>query len=320
MESRSTDAGCDQSFAEKIVENEMASSNTKKILLTGEDQTLEQLLATVVSPSTIQTVPTNQECLERVKMELYDLVITDFHTSAAEDVDLLKQIREIRPETKVIAMADESTPEDVIQLIKEHAFSFFSHAFDPEQLLGMVADALELPGWKDDIEILSARPEWIALRLHCRKLTTERLLQFMRELEMDLPVAERENIGTAFREMLLNAIEHGAKYDPRKTVDVSYVRTSRVIIYQIRDPGQGFSFEQLPHAAISNPPDNPAEHILYRMEHGLRAGGFGILMVNSLVDELFYNEKGNEVLMIKFLAAPATVEESERVPLFNTTE
>ncbi len=298
----------------------MTISTAKKILLFGEDEALRQLLATVVSPSTIQTVWTNQECLERLKVEPYDLIITDFHTTVAEDVDLLKQIQQIRPETKVIAMADESTPEDVIQLIKEHAFSFFSSAFEPEQLLRIVADALEIPGWKDDIEILSARPEWIALRLHCRKLTTERLLQFMRELEMDLPVAERENIGTAFREMLLNAIEHGAKSDPRKTVDVSYVRTSRVIIYQIRDPGQGFSLDQLPHAAISNPPDNPAEHILYRMEHGLRAGGFGILMVNKLVDELFYNEKGNEVLMIKFLASPEAQEESERVPLFDTTE
>lgn len=298
----------------------MASDNAKKILLTGRDEALQQLLATVVEPSVIHTVQTNRECLERLKTEHFALVITDFQTTAAEDVDLLKQIQHIRPATKVIAMADESTPEDVIQLIKEHAFSFFSRAFEPEQLLDMVAQALELPGWKDDIEILSARPEWIALRLHCRKLTAERLLQFMRELEMDLPVAERENIATAFREMLLNAIEHGAKYDPRKTVDVSYVRTSRVLLYQIRDPGQGFSFEQLPHAAISNPPDNPAEHILYRMEHGLRAGGFGILLVNKLVDELFYNEKGNEVLMIKYLALPAGEGENNRVPLFDTTE
>lgn len=298
----------------------MAVSSTKQILLSGKDNTIQQLLVTVVSPTSIQTVQTNRECLERLQTEPYDLVITDFHTTAAEDVELLKEIRHIRPETKVIAMADESTPEDVIQLIKEHAFSFFSHAFEPERLLGMVADALEIPGWKDDIEILSARPEWIALRLHCRKITTERLLQFMRELEMDLPEDEREQIGTAFREMLLNAIEHGAKNDPRKTVDVSYVRTSRVIIYQIRDPGQGFSFDQLPHAAISNPPDNPAEHILYRMEHGLRAGGFGILMVNKLVDELFYNEKGNEVLMIKYLASPEVQEESARVPLFDTTK
>ena len=141
----------------------MAVFSAKKILLSGENEALEQLLATIVSPTTIQTVRTNQECLERVKIEPYDLVITNWQSSAAEDVELLKQIRQIRPATKVIAMADESTPEDVIQLIKEHVFSLFSGAFEPEQLLGMVAKALEIPNWKDGIEILSARPEWIAL-------------------------------------------------------------------------------------------------------------------------------------------------------------
>jgi anti-sigma regulatory factor (Ser/Thr protein kinase) len=35
---------------------------------------------------------------------------------------------------------------------------------------------------------------------------------------------------------------------------------------------------------------------------GLWPGGFGILVAKQLVDELFYNERGNEVLLIKRLA------------------
>ena len=57
----------------------------------------------------------------------------------------------------------------------------------------------------------------------------------------------------------------------------------------------------LHHAAVSYADDSPAEHILYRTEHGLRPGGFGILLARKLVDELIYNEKGNEVLMVKYL-------------------
>ena len=33
---------------------------------------------------------------------------------------------------------------------------------------------------------------------------------------------------------------------------------------------------------------------------GLREGGFGILMSRGLVDELSYNEKGNEVRLVKY--------------------
>jgi anti-sigma regulatory factor (Ser/Thr protein kinase) len=33
----------------------------------------------------------------------------------------------------------------------------------------------------------------------------------------------------------------------------------------------------------------------------LRPGGFGLLMTRQLVDEMIYNEAGNEVLLIKYL-------------------
>lgn len=33
----------------------------------------------------------------------------------------------------------------------------------------------------------------------------------------------------------------------------------------------------------------------------MRPGGFGILMSKKLVDDLIYNDKGNEVLLIKYL-------------------
>jgi anti-sigma regulatory factor (Ser/Thr protein kinase) len=33
----------------------------------------------------------------------------------------------------------------------------------------------------------------------------------------------------------------------------------------------------------------------------MRPGGFGILLAKKLVDELIYNEKGNEVVLVKYL-------------------
>ena len=43
------------------------------------------------------------------------------------------------------------------------------------------------------------------------------------------------------------------------------------------------------------------EHAEIREKLGMRPGGFGILMTRQLVDELIYNEQGNEVLLIKYL-------------------
>ena len=41
---------------------------------------------------------------------------------------------------------------------------------------------------------------------------------------------------------------------------------------------------------------------LHRAETGLRPGGFGMLIVRQVVDEVAYNERGNEVLLIKHLS------------------
>ena len=111
----------------------------------------------------------------------------------------------------------------------------------------------------------SDKPEWIAFKVRCRKVTAERVVQFFRELKMDLPTDEREDIATAFRQMLMNAMEHGASFDPNQQVEIPCVRTSRAIVYRIEDPDEGFSFECLPHAAISNPPDSPIDHVMYRV-------------------------------------------------------
>jgi anti-sigma regulatory factor (Ser/Thr protein kinase) len=118
---------------------------------------------------------------------------------------------------------------------------------------------------------------------------------------MDVSKEEREDIATAFREMLLNAIEHGGRFDPNQMVRVSYHRLTKAVVYLIQDPGDGFSFKVLPHAAVSNPADAPVAHLKYRSEHGLRAGGFGILFARNLVDEVTYNEQGNEVILVKYL-------------------
>jgi anti-sigma regulatory factor (Ser/Thr protein kinase) len=120
-------------------------------------------------------------------------------------------------------------------------------------------------------------------------------------MECRLKEEEREMVASAFRELLVNAIEHGGRLDPEKSVDLTYVRMERSIIYYLRDPGSGFSIKDLTHAAVSNSPNEPFAHMRERERLGLRPGGFGIFLSRNLADELLYSEKGNEVMLIKYL-------------------
>ena len=64
----------------------------------------------------------------------------------------------------------------------------------------------------------------------------------------------------------------------------------------VRDQGPGFDRNNLPHAAS---PDDPFSHLDVRDKLGLRAGGFGLMICKGMVDELRYNDVGNEVTLIK---------------------
>ncbi|MBV8553475.1 MAG: response regulator [Acidobacteriaceae bacterium] len=279
----------------------MAAANT--ILIVDDDPDIHNLLAAALPPEKymIKDAYDGLEALSILEKEPYDLVITDVRMPGLDGLQLLRRIREARPDAKVLVMTAQTTPETVISSLRDHALSYFSKPFSLDAVTEIVDRALGAPDLPGDIEVLSAIPEWISLQLPCKLEIADRLIPFLREMATDLSALEREDVGTAFRELLMNAIEHGGHSDPRKTIRVDYVRTARAIVYKVWDPGEGFSFNNIPHAAVSNRPDAPFEHVEARNRLGLRPGGFGILLSRHLADELIYNQKGNEVLLIKYI-------------------
>jgi anti-sigma regulatory factor (Ser/Thr protein kinase)/ActR/RegA family two-component response regulator len=277
----------------------------RQALMVDSSPEINQLLTSLFEEEKwdIHRAKDNQDALEHARQRPYDLIITSEHTSSQEDFDLLRRLRMVRPHTRLIILTDEFTRGDVLSSIRERAFSYFSRPFSTERFAEMIRIAMNEPFWDDGIEILSATPDWVRLCVRCDVVTANRLVQFFREAS-DLPDAETEEVAIAFREILLNAMEHGGKFDPTQHVEVSYLRTRRMVLCKIKDPGTGFSLEELKHSALANPPGEPFLHMEEREKRGMRPGGFGILMSRKLVDDLIYNDKGNEVLLIKYLDPP----------------
>jgi len=200
------------------------------------------------------------------------------------------------------------TPETLLRAIREQAYLYVRKPFEPAELVDAVRTALAAPT-ASPVEVISARPEWVELRVPCTRAAAERIQSFMRRLELPLSEEERDSLGDAFRELLLNAVEWGGRLDPTRRVQISCLRTRRMLLYRIADPGSGFRFENLAHAATSNPPEDPLQHLRVREQQGLRPGGLGIMMVRAIADELLYNEAQNEVVLVKYLEpepAPVT--------------
>jgi anti-sigma regulatory factor (Ser/Thr protein kinase) len=134
----------------------------------------------------------------------------------------------------------------------------------------------------------------------------------------------RDAILVSFREIVLNAMEHGAAFNPDQMIEVTAIRTRRSFVFYVHDPGSGFRQEPPGTDRIANPLDglvanlaiedvlpdppgdsNPTDSILAeirrREEKGLPISGFGLLLARGAVDELLYSEIGNEVLLIKYI-------------------
>ncbi len=244
----------------------------------------------------------NADALNQLRMKSFGVVVTNPESTVEEDLALLAEMRVIRPGVKSVVLAPRSTPEELIAALRAKVFSCFTPPFEAEEIANLASSAASDNQWRDDIQVLTARPGWVSVRVNCRLLTAERLINFAKELSAQLPEETRLEMMQGFREILLNAMEHGAAFNPEQVVEVTAVRTARSMVFYVRDPGAGFRRESLTHAAFANP-DDPAAHIAEREAAGMRPGGFGMLMAAGTVDELIYSEIGNEVLLIKYLDA-----------------
>jgi anti-sigma regulatory factor (Ser/Thr protein kinase)/CheY-like chemotaxis protein len=286
--------------------SEHSSQRTALVVDSGPD--IDELFDDVLTSDgwSIQRVPDNQAIVPLAAANPFNLIITGAKSHGPDDIELLRKIRSLRPHIRLIILTDRWTPGDVIAAMREHAFSYFSGPFDHTTLAEMVRYAMDSPCWDDGIEILSATPNWVQLTARCDVATANRLVQFLRAVkDPNIPEENREDIVGAFREILLNAMEHGAHFDPSQHVEISFIRARRAIACRVKDPGQGFSLDELRHAAVNNPADDLFRHAAVREATGLRPGGFGILLTKKLVDELIYSEKGNEVLLVKYLQPAA---------------
>src|SRR5215469_2614370 len=276
---------------------------TALVVASGSD--VDELLTSVLTSDgwSIQRAADNQHALTVATTEPFDLIVTGRKMLGPEDVELLHKIRGARAHVRLIILADRFTPGDVISAMREGAFSYFSAPFDACELTEMLRAAMASPCWDDGIEIMSATPVWVRLAARCDISTADRLVQFLRGVrDPDIP----EGIISAFKEVLVNAMEYGGNFDAGQHVEISFIRARRAVACRVKDPGQGFSLEELRHAAINSPAEDLLSHVAVREAQGLRPGGFGLLLAKKLVDELIYSEQGNEVLLVKYIDPAAS--------------
>jgi CheY-like chemotaxis protein/anti-sigma regulatory factor (Ser/Thr protein kinase) len=282
-----------------------------RILVVDDDKTTRYVLRKVLTGAGFSTSVAKDgvEALKALRTGRFDLLLLDVWMPRMNGLDLLAKLRALETRPRVVVMTSDDAPETLLKAVREQAFKYVHKPVESSVLLETVHDALAAPD-APPIEVISARPDWVELVVPCTREAAGRIETVMGHLDANLAPDVRESIGFAFRELLLNAVEWGGKLDPSRTVRIACLRAKRMLLYRIADPGSGFNIEDLPHAAIGQPPEDPIAHMEVREAKGIRPGGFGLLTVRASVDELLYNEQRNEVVFVKYLDEASTLPEA----------
>lgn len=273
------------------------------ILVTDDDATTRQMISGVLKKNgyTVSTASDGVGALRAIQKKKFDLVLLDIWMPKLTGLGLLGKLQSEKHIPKIVVMTTDKTSDTVLCALRGRVYQFLIKPLDADTLLLTIESALSAHPSAPPIEIISAKSHWIELLVPCEQSVVQRVQSFLLHMENDLPADVIEKVGYAFRELLNNAIEWGGRLDPNLKVRISYVRTKKMLMYRLDDPGPGFKLEELTHAAVNNPEEDPIAHMKAREEKGLRPGGLGLLLTQQMVDELVFNESRNSVVLVKYL-------------------
>ena len=115
----------------------------------------------------------------------------------------------------------------------------------------------------------------------------QRLVEQITQAAVEVGCSSRDvfQARLAIEEALANAVKHGNRNDSDKAVYVTYDVSEERMVVTVRDEGRGFDFRSLPDPRSG--------------ENLERPGGRGVLLINSFVDSVKYNDIGNSVTLTK---------------------
>jgi CheY-like chemotaxis protein len=227
----------------------------------------------------------------RPDLVLLDLMLPDIDGFAVCENLKLDRETNLIPIVMVTALIHNA---DKIHGLQVGANQYVTKPFKPEDLHRAILSAWS---WREDLRRRGTEGE-----IHFQFQSD---IQYLDELNhllgalflfSGLTETQVKQLTIAVRELGTNAIEWGHQKQLECIVNVIYRIDPDKVTIIIKDTGPGFDPNNLPHAAH---PDDPVAHMMVRDTLGLREGGFGILMARGLVDELTYNEVGNEVRLVK---------------------
>ena len=270
----------------------------QRILVVEDDPDVCALLTHLLADAgfSADAVHNGPDAIRRARLERPDCVILDVMMPGMSGFDVCQELKFHRdtnliPVVMITALDDEASRHRGLWV---GANAYLTKPFDFAQVVGEVRQALE---HRRELESHKVHTR-VVLNMRSDSELRGQLNDLLSELFLSTPLTEEQvhRIRYAVLEMTENAIEWGNRRRRELTVRIAYEVSDEMLKIVITDEGPGFNPRHVPHAAQA---EDPAAHLAIRDQLGLRDGGFGIMISRGMVDEVVYNDAGNEVTLIK---------------------
>ncbi|MFT8319231.1 MAG: response regulator [Sporolactobacillus sp.] len=125
---------------------ESAGQSWKRVLVVDDQYGIRLLLNEILKKEGLEALlaSTGQQALEFVREKRPGLALVDMRIPGMNGVDILKKIKEINPEVKVMIMTAYGDDQMIREAKKNGAIAYFSKPFDIEKLLAAIHQQLPL--------------------------------------------------------------------------------------------------------------------------------------------------------------------------------
>lgn len=274
----------------------------RTVLIVDDERDTNDLMAGLVQSRGDRAVQVfeGRHAVPAVRAHEPDVVLLDLMLPDVDGFEICGELKRRRatnlvPIIMVTALND---PHNHNQGIRVGANEYLAKPFRAADFFATIDRAL---AWRDEHKQRGTEGE-INFDVRSESGYLPQLNDMLTDLYANTPLTERQikDLKQAVMEMGGNAIEWGHRKNAELTLRITYRIDPDQVTLIIRDQGPGFDPTDLPHAANA---DDPVGHLDVRNDLGLREGGFGIMLARGLVDDFRYNDKGNEVTLIKRFAA-----------------
>ena len=270
----------------------------RTVLIVDDERDTNDILASLVQAREFEPVQLfeGSQVAAAVREHTPDVILLDLMLPDADGFVICDQLKRNR-ETNLIPIIMVTALQDAKHRaagVRVGANGYLAKPFTPEQLFEVIDRAM---AWRHEHESRGTTGE-INFDIRSESTYLQQANDLLADLFAHTSLTERQikDLKQAVMEMGGNAIEWGHRKNAELVLQITYRIDLEAVTLIIRDQGPGFNPKKLPHAASD---EDPIGHLDVRNELGIREGGFGIMLARGLVDEFRYNDRGNEVTMIK---------------------